>query len=124
MESFVRFADRECGAYAPAYDRLARIVARVPDLLAIAETVPAGRAVPNAFLGAAHLLFGAELAAFNESEFIAACLGEGPRLRALCETKLVQTNEVRLSRALLTGVLCVANRRARPLALIAPGPSA
>lgn len=123
-ESFVRFADRECGAYAPAYDRLARIVARVPDLLAIAETVPAGRAVPNTFLGAVHLLFGAEMAAFSESEFIAACLCEEPRLRALCATKLVQTNEVRRSSALLPGVSFIADRFAGPLALIEPGASA
>ncbi|MCX6021059.1 MAG: hypothetical protein NTZ05_04905 [Chloroflexi bacterium] len=42
-QTFVRFADAECGAYAPLYDRLARRVAADPDLLAIAAHSRAGQ---------------------------------------------------------------------------------
>jgi hypothetical protein len=43
-QRFVRFADRECGAYAPFYDRLARGIAGDPELLTIAAHAqrPAG----------------------------------------------------------------------------------
>ena len=49
---FVRFADQECGDYAPFYARLARGIAHDPELLAIAAHTRSGQQAPNLLLAA------------------------------------------------------------------------
>ena len=46
-QRFVRFADQECVDYAPLYDRLARGIARDPELLTIAAYARSGQQAPN-----------------------------------------------------------------------------
>ena len=45
-QRFMCFADRECGDYAPFYDRLARGIAGDPDLLTIAAHTRSGQQAP------------------------------------------------------------------------------
>ena len=55
-QRFVRFADQECGAYAPLYDRLARGIAGDPELLTIAAHARSGQQAPLLLLAAVHSL--------------------------------------------------------------------
>ena len=55
-QRFVRFADQECGAYAPLYDRLARGIAGDPELLTIAAHTRSGQQAPLLLLAAVHSL--------------------------------------------------------------------
>ena len=55
-QRFVRFADQECGAYAPLYDRLARGIAGDPELLTIAAHTRSGQQAPLLLLAAVHYL--------------------------------------------------------------------
>ena len=52
-QRFVRFADQECGAYAPL-DRLARGIAGDPELLTIAAHTRSGQRAPLLLLAAVH----------------------------------------------------------------------
>ena len=141
-QRFVRFADQECGAYAPFYDRLARAVAADPDLLAIAAHTRAGQQAPNLLLAAIHYLLlrgiSHPLAAWypsvggtaeREGDLSAAlhsfCLQYQGDLIHLVSTRLVQTNEVRRCSFLLPAFGEIARQVAgRPLALIEVGASA
>ena len=55
-QRFVRFADQECRNYAPLYDRLARGIARDPELLTIAAHARSGQQAPLLLLAAVHYL--------------------------------------------------------------------
>jgi hypothetical protein len=142
-QRFVRFADQECGDYAPFYARLARGIARDADLLSIATHTRSGQQAPNLLLAAVHylLLRGAdhELNAFYPSVTHLAAVLPGdpmPAFRAFCRdhrdalielvsTGLVQTNEPRRCTFLLPAFATVAHLAGRmPLALIEVGASA
>ena len=121
---FVRFADEECGDYAPTYDRLARVVARTPELLAVAARTRPGQQHPNTFLAAAHYALGEALATASDEEFVAACRARADELGELCATRLVQTNEVRRSSFVLPALVTAARATPSPLALVEVGASA
>jgi hypothetical protein len=142
-ERFVRFADRECGDYAPFYDRLARGIAGDPDLLTIAAYTRSGQQVPNLLLAAVHylLLRGVDhaLGTFYPSVAHLTAVPPGdpvPAFRAFCRdhrdalidlmsTGLVQTNEPQRCTVLLPAFVTVARLAGdRPLALIEVGASA
>ena len=55
-QRFVRFADQECGDYAPLYDRLARGIAGDPELLTLAAHTRSGQQAPLLLLAAVHYL--------------------------------------------------------------------
>ena len=140
---FVRFADQECGDYAPFYARLARGIAHDPELLAIAAHTRSGQQAPNLLLAAVHelLLRGSDhaLAAFYPSVAHLAAVPPGdpmPAFRSFCQahraalidlvsTRLVQTNEPQRCTVLLPAFATVARLAGgTPLALIEVGASA
>jgi hypothetical protein len=142
-QRFVRFADQECGDYAPLYAQLARGIARDPELLAIAARTRRGQQAPNLLLAAVHylLLRGADhaLGAFYPSvahlaavppgdplpPFRAFCRDHRAALIALVSTGLVQTNEPQRCTVLLPAFATVARLAGgAPLALIEVGASA
>jgi hypothetical protein len=89
-QRFIRFADQECGAYAPLYDRLARSIAHDPELLALAAHARSGQQAPL-LLAAVHclLLGGADhpLGAFYPSVVPRAAMPSEvllPTFRAFC----------------------------------------
>ena len=142
-QRFVRFAEQECGDYAPLYDRLARGIARDPELLTLAAHARSGQQAPLLLLAAVHVLLlgGADhaLGAFYPSvvpraavpsevlmpTFRAFCRDYHTALRALVSTGLVQTNEPRRCAVLLPAFATVARLAGdRPLALIEVGASA
>jgi hypothetical protein len=142
-QRFVRFADQECGDYAPFYARLARGIARDPELLAIAAHTRSGQQAPNLLLAAVHdlLLQGTDhaLAAFYPSVAHLAAVPPGdpmPAFRSFCQdhraalidlvaTRLVQTNEPQRCTVLLPAFAMVRRLAGgRPLALIEVGASA
>jgi len=139
---FVRFADQECGDYAPFYARLARGIAHDPELLAIAAHTRSGQQAPNLLLAAVHelLLRGSDhaLAAFYPSVAHLAAVPPGdpmPAFRSFCQahraalialvsTGLVQTNEPQRCTVLLPAFATVARLAGgTPLALIEVGAS-
>jgi hypothetical protein len=140
---FVRFADQECGDYAPFYAHVARGIAHDPELLAIAAHTRSGQQAPNLLLAAVHdlLLRGADhaLAAFYPSVAHLTVVPPGdpmPAFRAFCQdhrtalidlvsTRLVQTNEPQRCTVLLPAFAVVQHLAGgRPLALIEVGASA
>ena len=142
-QRFVRFADQECGAYAPLYDHLARGIAGDPELLTLAGHARSGQQAPLLLLAAVHalLLGGADhaLGTFYPSvvpraavpseallpTFRAFCHDYREALHALLSTGLVQTNEPRRCTVLLPAFATVARLAGgRPLALIEVGASA
>jgi hypothetical protein len=142
-QRFVRFADQECGDYAPLYDRLVRGIARDPELLTLAAHARSGQQAPLLLLAAVHclLLDGVDhaLGAFYPSVTPRAAIPSEdplPALRAFCRdyrdallalvsTGLVQTNEPRRCTVLLPAFAMVARLAGgRPLALIEVGASA
>src|SRR5712691_3822934 len=142
-QRFVRFADQECGAYAPFYDRLARGIAGDPELLTVAAHTRSGQQAPLLLLAAVHylLLGGADhaLGAFYPSvthrtaappgdpmpAFRAFCRDHRDALIELVSTGLVQPNEPRRCTFLLPAFATVARLAGgRPLALIEVGASA
>ena len=142
-QRFVRFADQECGDYAPLYDRLARGIAGDPELLTLAAHTRSGQQAPLLLLAAVHslLLGGADhaLGAFYPSVTPSAAVSPGdpmPAFRTFCRdyrdallelvsTGLVQTNEPRRCTVLLPAFATVARLAGdRPLALIEIGASA
>ena len=142
-QRFVRFADQECGAYAPLYDRLARGIASDPELLTIAAHARSGQQAPLLLLAAVHslLLDGTNhaLGTFYPSvthhtagppgdplpAFRAFCRDHRDALIELVSTGLVETNEPRRCTVLLPAFATVARLASgRPLALIEVGASA
>lgn len=142
-QRILRFADQECGTYAPLYDRLARGIAGDADLLALAAQARPGQQVPLGLLAAVHalLLGGADhaLGAWYPSvrlqaalptadpfpAFQSFCQEHRDTVRALVSKGLVQTNEPRRCAALLPAFASVARLAGgRPLALIDVGASA
>jgi hypothetical protein len=140
---FIRFADQECGDYAPFYARLAHGIARDPALLTIASCARTGQQSPNLMLAAVHylLLRGANhvLSAFYPSLTSLAAVPSGdpmPAFRAFCRehrtalielisTRLVQTNEPGRCAILLPSLATVFKLAGgRPLGLIEVGASA
>ena len=142
-QRFVRFADQECGDYAPFYDQLARGIARDPDLLTVAACTRSGQQAPNLLLAAVHylLLGGSDhaLGAFYPSVTHLAAVPPGdpmPAFRSFCQdyraalielvsTGLVQTNEPQRCTVLLPAFATVAHLAGgAPLALVEVGASA
>ena len=120
---FVRFADQECGNYAPFDDQLARGIARDPDLLTIAACTRSGQQAPNLLLAAVHLTAvppGDPLPAFRSS-----CQDHRAAPIELVSTGLVQTNEPQRCTVLLPALATVARLTGgMPLALIDVGANA
>jgi hypothetical protein len=142
-QRFVRFADQECGDYAPFYAQLARGIAHDPELLAIAAHTRSGQQAPNLLLAAVHdlLLRGSDhaLGPFYPSVAHLAAVPPGdpmPAFRSFCQdhraalielvsTRLVQTNEPQRCTVLLPAFATVARLAGgTPLALIEVGASA
>jgi hypothetical protein len=142
-QRFVRFADQECGDYAPFYAHLARGIAHDPDLLTIAAHTRSGQQAPNLLLAAVHDLllrgFDHALGAFYPSvaHLTAVPLGDPmPAFRSFCQdhraalidlvsTRLVQTNEPQRCTVLLPAFTMVRHLAGgMPLALIEVGASA
>jgi hypothetical protein len=140
---FVRFADHECGEYAPFYDQLARGIARDPELLTIAACTRSGQQAPNLLLAAVHYLLLCDadhaLGAFYPSVARVAAVPPGdpvPVFRSFCRdhraalielvsTRLVQTNEPRRCTVLLPALATVSRLAGgTPLTLIEVGASA
>lgn len=124
------------------YEQLCETVVDDPDLLELADVVPADRWPPHVFLSAVHRLVldgtDHELAAYYASvtddprppdaELSAAfrdfCLGHADRLRPMLERRRTQTNAVRRCAALYPAITTVAREAGDPLALVELGPSA
>jgi hypothetical protein len=142
-QRFVRFADQECGDYAPFYARLARGIADDAELLAIAAHTRSGQQAPNLLLAAVHdlLLRGSDhaLGAFYPGVTHLTAVPSGdpmPAFRSFCRdyravlidlvsTRLVQTNEPQRCTLLLPAFATVARLAGgMPLALIEVGASA
>ena len=142
-QRFIRFAEQECGDYAPLYDRLARGIAHDPELLALAAHARSGQQAPLLLLAAVHclLLGGADhaLGTFYPSivpraavptadllpTFRAFCRDYRQALLSLLSAGLVQTNEPRRCTVLVQAFATVARlAENRPLALIEVGASA
>ena len=138
---FETFARRECRGSSALYERLSYGIAGDAEVLTLAAHCRPGQPAPNLFFGAVHflLLGGLEhpLAAFYPSvtgdagptsdpypAFRSFCLEQAASIRALVESRLVQTNEVRRSALLLPALTLVAERSGRPLALVEVGASA
>jgi hypothetical protein len=145
---FQRFGERECVPASPLYGRLAVGIAGDQELLQLASAARA-RPVPNLFLAAVHYLLLKDsthsLAAYYPDliahprgksdreaagadsfpHFRAFCLEHADAIRALLETRLVQTNEVRRCACLLPAFALVARQTpGRDLALVEVGASA
>ncbi|NLV08472.1 DUF2332 family protein [Halomicrobium mukohataei] len=140
-ESFLDLAEWAADT-SPLYERLCRIVADAPELLAVAEAVPADRAVANVFLAAVHCVVrrgvdhpladyypsvtdeprppDADLA----STLVDFCEVYAADLRPLLTDRRTQTNEVRRSAVLYPAFAHVTARTADPIALVEIGPSA
>jgi hypothetical protein len=142
-QRFLRFAEQECSAYAPFYDRVARGISHDPDLLTVAAHSRIGQQAPNLLLAAVHylLLQGTRhaLAAFYPSVTHLAAVPPGdpmPAFRSFCQdhraalielvsTGLVQTNEPQRCAVLLPAFATVARLTGgKPLALVEVGASA
>lgn len=121
---FMRFADSQCGPYAPTYDRLARALASDPAAAACVLAARSGQQHPNLFLAAAHLLLGDEIRTMDGEEFLQWCHANTAQLAPLCASRLVQTNEVRRASFLLPGLAHVAGTAEQPLALVEVGAAA
>lgn len=145
---FQRFGERECVPASPLYGRLAVGIAGDQELLQLASAARAGP-VPNLFLAAVHYLllkdsthrlaaYYPDLAAHPQGDshreigdadlfahFRAFCLEHAGAIRALLETRLVQTNEVRRCACLLPAFALVARQAPdQALALVEVGASA
>jgi hypothetical protein len=101
----------------PAYERLALAVARDPELLALAASLPEGKRQPNLLFGVVRLLGGpvAEPGAFREY-----VLEHWPAIAAEASVRITQTNEAGRC-ALLLPVLAALPQ---PIALLEVGASA
>ncbi|MFI6164206.1 DUF2332 family protein [Micromonospora haikouensis] len=115
--SYVEFADREARGVSPAYERLARSVARDGRLHALLGTVPEAKRQPNLLFAVVRLLGGPveDPAAFGE--FAAA---HWPAVAAQLRTRATQTNEAGRCAALLPVLAALP----QPLALLEVGASA
>lgn len=139
-QQFERFAHTECGE-SPLYRQLAGGIAHDRDLLRLA-THGDHSPKPNLFLGAVHYLIltipDDPLAAFYPSvqsamaptadllpAFRAFCLAHAEQIRALMQSRRVQTNEVARCAVLLPGFAIVARHSASSsLQLVEVGTSA
>jgi len=126
----------------PLYAHLCRQAADDPELLALAEAVPAGRQAPHLVLAAVQYLLERDgdhrLARYYpiptaDSQppdgdcypaFREFCLSRADALRPLLSTRRTQTNSVRRSAVLYPAIAHVAARVDSPLALVELGPSA
>ncbi|HYN94206.1 MAG TPA: DUF2332 domain-containing protein [Pilimelia sp.] len=116
-EGYARFAAREARGVSPAYDRLARAIARDDEVLALLSTLPPGKRQPNLLFAAVRFLGGpvADPAAFR-----GFLTGNWPAIRAAVDARATQTNEAGRC-ALLLPVLAALPQ---PLALLEVGASA
>ncbi|ACV46314.1 MULTISPECIES: DUF2332 domain-containing protein [Halomicrobium] len=126
----------------PLYERLCRIVADEPELLTLAETVPADRAVANVFLAAVHCVVrrGVDHPLANYYSSVTDDPrppdGDlGPALRDFCRTyagalrplltdRRTQTNEVGRCAVLYPAIAHVTAQTEGQIALVEIGPSA
>lgn len=139
-ERFRRFGARECAHVSPLYARLSLLIASDPELLTLAAHGDRrGQPVPNLIFAAVqYLLLGGAahpLARFYpivggdtalpeppEPAFRDFCIAHAAPIRALLETRLVQTNEVRRCALTLPALALAAD--SQPIALIEVGASA
>ncbi len=140
---FEQFARIECHGSSPLYERLSLEIAKDPELLALAARSQPGQPVPNMLFGAVQYLLlrdpATPLAAFYPTVsgratsvdgnpfplFRAYCLEHKFEIATILETRLVQTNEVRRSAALLPVFETVRQRSGgRGLSLVEIGASA
>jgi hypothetical protein len=121
---FARFS--RMAAASQLYERLAREVAQLPEVLAIAAAAPIAQPVPNLLFAAVHdlLLRGVDhaLRAYYPSvggdrapddelaaTFASFCRGEASAIRTTLMTRSVQTSEVRRCAVLLPAFLTLAS---------------
>ena len=140
--AFLRFGEVEATAQqSPIYERLSNLVAGDTELLSVSAHASSGQPAPNLFFGCVHALLDEyhdhPLATYYPStggqRAIDAGLDEAfqdfvlayrEEIIALLQTRLVQTNEVRRSVALLPAFAEVTWLSGAPLALIEVGPAA
>ncbi|PYM14206.1 MAG: DUF2332 domain-containing protein [Candidatus Rokuibacteriota bacterium] len=141
-QKFVRFAEVECRGASPLYESLAHSIADHDEILELAAHAAPGQPAPNLLFAAVHVLLMREpetpLAEFYPSLTAAArppgdaypgfrtfCRRHAEKIRALLESRRVQTNEVRRCAYLFPAFAAVARLAGgRPLALIEIGASA
>ena len=135
-ELWVLFADTQCAAYSPLYDRIARCVATSDELLALVQAAPGQAHMPNVLLAAVHylLLAGADdpLAAVYEGAstadagpmFVDFALRHRDEVAQLLATRHTNTNEVGRSAVVAPALTFVADRLGSPLGLVDVGCSA
>ncbi|GAA0469301.1 hypothetical protein Ade02nite_32210 [Paractinoplanes deccanensis] len=111
------FATRQAHGVSPAYERLARAVARDETLLALLGTVPPPKRQPNLLFAVVRLLGGP---VHSPSDFAAFVHANWPAVAAHLTTRATQTNEANRC-ALLLPVLA---SLPQPLALLEVGCSA
>jgi hypothetical protein len=128
------FADTQCRAYSPLYDRICRVVAADPDLLALVRQAPPEAHQPNVLLAAVHyLLLGgldhplAEVYAGRSGAdpgplFRQLCLDHRQELLAVMATRRTQTNEC--GRSAVIGPALTLAAGEGPVALVDVGASA
>ncbi|WFE39066.1 DUF2332 domain-containing protein [Micromonospora sp. WMMD998] len=111
------FADREARDVSPAYDRLSRVVACDPELLALLDTLPAAKRQPNLLFGVVRLGGGP---VDDPAAFRAHVVAHWPDVAAQMRVRATQTNEAGRCAALLPVLAALP----QPLALLEVGASA
>ncbi|MBP1781623.1 hypothetical protein J3R08_001473 [Micromonospora sp. HB375] len=111
------FAERETRGVSPAYERLSRVVAGDPELLALLDTLPPAKRQPNLLFGVVRLRGGP---VDDPAAFRAYVMGHWPDVAAQMRVRATQTNEAGRCAALLPVLAALP----QPLALLEVGASA
>jgi len=130
------FADTQCGAYSPLYQRICRAVADDDEVLGVVADAPPHAHLPNMLLAAVHYLVLGGLehplsqvyAGASEADpgplFVEVCLDQREAIAGLLQTRHTNTNEVGRSAALGPALTQVAMQLGQPLGLLDIGCSA
>ena len=129
------FAEAQCRGYSPLYERIARGVARDPELLELVRAAPPAAHMPPVLLGAVHylLLEGLEhplhdvYSGRSDADpaplFLDLCRTHRDAVVALLATRHTQTNDCGRSAVIGPGLTWIARQRHEPMALIDVGAS-
>lgn len=135
-ELWVSFADTQCAAYSPLYDRIARTVATSADVLALVQDAPGRAHMPNVLLAAVHYLLlggaadplGAVYDGSSDADpgplFVDFVRRHRSAVAELLATRHTNTNEVGRSAVVGPALTTVAGRLGSPLGLVDVGCSA
>src|SRR4051794_32125522 len=115
--SFAEFAARDAWGVSPVYERLATMVARDDDVLALVGALPPDKRQPNLLFGVVRLLGGPveDPAAFHDY-----AMANWPAIEAEVRQRFTQTNEAGRCAVLLPVLVSLP----QPLALLEVGASA